>query len=348
MHPGWERCQFRRYAGVMARRLVEEEIEALNRLRESPPADAVPALRQALADRVNLIVAKAAKIAAEQQLRDLLPDLLRAFDRLFEKAVARDPQCWAKNAISQALVAMEHREPAPFLRGLRHVQMEPVWGGEEDTAATLRGTCALALPACADIDRGLLLRHLVDSLTDHAVTVRSDVLRALAQMEGEEAILVLRLKARLGDDESQIVGQVFDHLFQLEGRHALDFVAAFLLSRSEAKAETVREEAALSLGSSRLPAAVERLTEAWTRERDPQFRLVLLRALSATRQPDSLEFLLNLLRIGRIADATAALEALALHRDSPEIRRQVEEAARLREPEVRQQLRQSFARAENA
>ena len=141
-----------------------------------------------------------------------------------------------------------------------------------------------------------------------------------------------------------IVGQVFDHLFQLEGRRALDFVAAFLLD----SAETVREEAALSLGSSRLPAAVGRLTEAWTRERDPQFRLVLLRALSATRQPDSLEFLLNLLRIGRIADATAALEALALHRDSPEIRRQVEEAARLREPEVRQQLRQSFARAENA
>jgi HEAT repeat protein len=341
----------------MARRLVEEDIEALNRLREAPPTDAVPPLRKALADRVNLIVAKAAKIAAERQLRDLLPDLLRAFDRLFEKPAARDPQCWGKNAISQALVAMEHRQADPFLRGLRHVQPEPVWGGEEDTAATLRGTCALALPACAGIDRGLVLRHLVDSLTDRAVTVRSDALRALAQMEGDEAILVLRLKARLGDEESQIVGQVFDHLLQLEGRQALDFVAGFLPDQ----AESVREEAALSLGSSRLPEAVERLTGAWNRERDPQFRMVLLRALSATRQPDAFEFLLNLLRIGRIADAAAAVEALGLHRDSPEIRRQAEEAARLREPEVRQQLgselnllahyqqlRQSFARAENA
>src|ERR1035438_2565433 len=107
----------------MAHRKVEEDIEALNRLREAPPADAVPPLRKALADRVNLIVAKAAKIAAERQLRDLVPDLLCAFDRLFEKPVARDPQCWGKNAISQALVAMEHRQVAPFLRGLRPVQI---------------------------------------------------------------------------------------------------------------------------------------------------------------------------------------------------------------------------------
>jgi HEAT repeat protein len=134
----------------------------------------------------------------------------------------------------------------------------------------------------------------------------------------------------------------------LEGRQALDFVAGFLHGQSEAKNETVREEAALSLGSSRLPEAVERLTAAWDRERDPKFRLVLLRALSATRQPHAFAFLLNLLRIGRIADAAAAVEALALHRDSPEIRRQAEEAARLREPEVRQQLQQSFARTENA
>src|ERR1017187_7893160 len=344
MHPAWEKWQIRRYSGVMPHRKVEEDIEALNRLREATAADAAPALRKALADRVNLIVAKAAKIAAERQLRDLVPDLLCAFDRLFEKPAARDPQCWGKNAISQALVAMEHREAAPFLRGLRHVQLEPVWGGEEDTASTLRGTCALALPACLDIERGLVLRHLVDSLADPALPVRADALRALAQMEGDEAILVLRLKARLGDEESQIVGQVFDHLLQLEGRQALDFVAGFLLHKSE----TVREEAALSLGSSRLPEAVERLTNAWNRERDPQFRLVLLRALNATRQPDSLEFLLNLLRIGRVADAAAAVEALSLHRDSPEIRRQVEEAARLREPEVRQQLRQSFARPEQA
>ena len=80
------------------------------------------------------------------RLEELAPDLLRAFDRLMEKPVERDPQCWGKNAIVQALVALEHREAAPFVRGIRHIQIEPVWGGQEDTAPTLRGTCALALP----------------------------------------------------------------------------------------------------------------------------------------------------------------------------------------------------------
>jgi HEAT repeat protein len=328
----------------MAHRKVEDEIEALNRFRDVPPAEAVPALRKALGDRVNLIVAKAAKIATESRLHDLLPDLLAAFDRLMEKPAARDPQCWGKNAISKALVELEHPHAAPFLRGLAHVQMEPVWGGEEDTAPTLRGTCALALPACIDIGRAEVLRLLVNAVADPAVTVRADALRALAQMQGDEAILLLRLKARLGDVESHITGQVFDHLFQLEGAHALEFVAGFLF----AKEDGVREEAAMALGSSRQPAAAARLTDTWDHQRDPQFRLVLLRALSATRQPAALEFLLNLVRIGRIGDAAQALEALALHRDSPDIRRQVEEAASSREPETRTQFQQFFPRAENA
>jgi HEAT repeat protein len=327
----------------MAHRQIEAEVEGLNRLREGTAAEAAAPLRKALTDRVNLVVAKAAKIAAEMRIHDLLPDLLRAFDRLFEKPVERDPQCWGKNAISKALVALEHRQAAPFLRGIRHIQPEPVWGGEEDTAATLRGTCALALPSCTDVTRGQVLRHLVDSLADQALPVRSDAARAIAQMEGDEAILLLRLKARLGDPEPEITGQVFDYLFQLEREQALPFVAGFLQPRLG----PVAEEAALALGSSRMAGAAPLLEEAWNRQRAPEFRQVLLRSLSATRQPAALEFLLNLVRNGRAADAVSAVEALALHRDSADIRRQVEEAANQREPAVREQFKQSFARPEN-
>jgi hypothetical protein len=41
----------------------------------------------------------------------------------------------------------------------------------------------------------------------------------------------------------------------------------------------------------------------------------------------SLEFLLEIVRTGRHSDAADALEALALHKDSPEIREEVETAA---------------------
>jgi HEAT repeat protein len=328
----------------MAHRQIEAEVERLNLLREAPLADAALALKKALSDRVNLIVAKAAKIAAEMRLHDLLPDLLRAFDRFLEKPVERDPQCWGKNAISKALVALDHRESAPFLRGIRHIQMEPVWGGEADTAATLRGTCALALPSCSDIARGQILRYLVDALADLALPVRSDAVRATAQMQGDEAILLLRLKARQGDTESEVTGQVFDYLFQLEHDQALSFVAEFL----QPKLGTVAEEAALALGSSRLPAAAPLLEQSFARQRDPDFRQVLLRALSSTRQPPALDFLLNLVRNAREADALCALEALALHRDSADIRRQVEHAAAERDPAVRQHFKKLFARPENA
>ena len=80
---------------------------------------------------------------------------------------------------------------------------------------------------------------------------------------------------------------------------------------------------------------------------DAEYRQVLLRAISSTRQPEALEFLLNMVRNGREAEALNAIEALALHRDSADIRRQVERAAAEREG-VCAHFKKSFARPENA
>jgi len=49
-----------------------------------------------------------------------------------------------------------------------------------------------------------------------------------------------------------------------------------------------------------------------------------------------------------IAESLNALDALALHRDSADIRRQVEHASEERETEVRTQFKKLFARPENA
>jgi hypothetical protein len=332
------------YSEVMAHRDIEAEVERLNLLRDASPEEALAALRKGLSDRVNLIVAKAAKMTAELRCEELLRELLRAFDRLFEKLPGSDPQCWGKTAIAKALVTLGHRESAAFVRGIRHIQMEPVWGGEADTAATLRGTCALALPSCSDIARAEIFRWLVDALGDRALPVRSDAARAIAQMEGDEGALLLRLKARVGDSEPEVTGQVFDYLFQLERELALPFVAGFL----DPTLGTVAEEAALALGSSRLAGAASLLEASFARQRDREFRHVLLRAISATRQPAALEFLVNLVSNAREADAVSALEALSIHRESPDIRRQVAEAAGDREATVRGQFARLFALAENA
>lgn len=311
----------------MAVRKVEQEIDRLSLLRTADPAEAIPALRKALGDRVNLIVAKAAKITGERRFSELIPDLLRAFDRLLENAVERDPQCWGKNAIATALKDLEHTESAPFLRGICHVQMEPVMGGQVDTAEALRGTCLLALVACSDLHRDDAMRCFVDALAEKSQSVRVEAVRALAQMAGMEAALVLRLKARIGDDEPTVAAQVFDALLSIEGEQAVPLLSDFLHSGKAA----VRQEAALALGSSRLPRACDLLREAYSIARDPDFREVLLRAVSLARTESGLQWLLELVRTARKRDAVNALYALALHKSSDEIRRAVSSAVQGRD-----------------
>jgi HEAT repeat protein len=291
----------------VANRRIEEQLEALGRLRGVSPADAAPALRKALADRVNLVAAKAANIAADLPAPELVPDLLRAFDRLFEDHVKRDPQCWGKNAIARALKDLGHRESPAFLRGAVHIQLEPVWRGQEDTAGPLRGICLLALPACADLAREQVLRHLVDALTEPSATVRADAARALAEMGGDESARLLRLKARSGDAEPAVTGQVLESLIALERRAALPFVRQFL-----AAADQVAEEAALALGGSRQSDAVDVLLEAWPTARGAEYRQALLRALSISRHDRVIEFLHHLAAEGRPQDAADAKAALAL------------------------------------
>jgi hypothetical protein len=323
----------------MAHRKVEQEIEALEAVRGEEPAAAAAVLRKALGDRVNLVVAKAAKLAAEQRLVEAIPDLRRAFDRLLADGAARDPQCWGKNAIARALIDLGHREAAAYLPALGCVQMEAVWGGQEDTAVTLRGIALLGLAACPDATREQIFRAIVDALAEPAHTVRLEAVRALAQMEGDEAALLLRLKARVGDSEPRVIGQVFDGLLALEGTGAFGFLASFFQSGSEA----AREEAALALGASRHPEALKRLEDGWKTARDPDLRFVLLRALSASRQDEALEFLIDIACHGRRADAHDAMEALSLHRDSAEIRQRVEAAVREAGSSVQEDFRRAFA-----
>ncbi len=204
----------------------ERKLEALAVLREAGPEQAVAPLRKALKDRSNYVVKKAAELVGEVRLTALIPDLLTAFDRLMTDPIKPDPKCWAKNAIIKALKDLNHKDPAVFLRGIGHVQMEAVWGGQVDTAATLRGACALALPACT-LDRQAILTHLVDVMTDEPV-VRRDAIRALGQVPGEDTILLLRMKALLPGSAWEVIGQCFDVLLEMSPAGSIPFVGQFL------------------------------------------------------------------------------------------------------------------------
>lgn len=276
------------------------------------------------------MVAKAAEQCAALEAKELLAGLLEAWDRMFEDTAKTDPQCWAKNALVKALAHLGVQDSAPFLRGIGYRQWEAVWGRKEDTAAAVRGGCALALLQCADLPRLDIAEHLVAAMTDEKVPVRIDAIRALEALAGDEATLLLRLKALTGDGEASVLGQVFESLLVLERDRVVPLVAQFLENSDEA----VAEEAALALGGSRSRAALDALKTAW--ERGPQTRLgaVFLRAASALRIPEAIAFLSEIVRSGEKPAALDALEAMALHGASGEIARVARRAAAERTEEA--------------
>jgi hypothetical protein len=301
---------------------LEDRIEQLRDLRTATSADAETALRKALTDRSNLVIAQAAKTAGELRLSQLIPQLLTAFDRLFEEPVKTDPKCWGKTAIVKSLVELGYSDSPPFVRGSRHVQMEPVWAGQEDAAIHLRANSILALVQCTDLTRFEVLCTLVEAVSDPADPVRIEAVRALNHLDGDDSVLLLRLKARVGDKRPLIVGHVFDALLNMERDRAVPFVRGYLSSADQ----ELRDEAALALGASRLPAALKELVDAWQHTGSGTFSEVLLRAISSSRLPEAIDFLLDLLRAGTDRESAAAIEALKLHQDSSEIQALINDA----------------------
>src|SRR5581483_4391675 len=247
-------------------RNIEHELENLTMLRACESEEVrIHALDKALGDKVNVIVAKAATLIGEMRLQSLVPELCAAFERLLINPLKTDPKCWGKEAIAKTLNMLGHAESAIFLKGAQHVQMEPVWGGEEDTATTVRGTCALALLQCTDITREDKLWPIMRLLTERSPSLRKDAALALESLAGREAALLLRIKARMGDDDPTVTGQILESLLRVEREAAVPFVVDLL--RSAASGE--REEAALALGASRQTAAVTALKNVFTEKHPP-------------------------------------------------------------------------------
>jgi HEAT repeat protein len=295
------------------KRQFEQQIAALDALRGAPADTRNEPLRKGLANKNNFVVAKSADLIREFQLQELTPDLLQAFERFFQNADKSDPQCWAKNSISRALAAFEFQDPAVFLRGMRHIQPEPVWGGQSDTAGTLRAISALALVQCRRLSEVDLLTHLIDLLADEDKTVRAEVVRALEQVGSSSASLLLRLRAVLGKDEPEVLGACYGGILHIEGVSAIPWVAEFLLSGDDSAGE-----AALALAATHSHQAFHVLRDRLEKAQDPWFRSVLLSAIALTRQDEAMEFLLNAVATESL-DAEGAIEAIVRTAPSEEL-----------------------------
>lgn len=292
----------------MANRGFDEQMAALDALKDRElDAEAVALIRKSLSHRNNFIVGRAARLAEDNGLANLLPDLLAAYDRFFSNPEKTDPQCWAKNGLSRALAKLECRDKDVFLRGLRHHQLEPTWGGLSDSAGTLRGHCAHALIACNGLDNQELLIIFVDTLVDEDKSVRIETVRALSQL-GEIAVPVLRLRAMIKStppEEPEVLGQCFSALLAIERDGAIPFVARFLDAGDDPAGE-----AAFALAETRSPAALAVLLRRQKDFADEWFSGVLLSAIALTRLPEAVDFLIGLIEREE-REAPRAIEALS-------------------------------------
>ncbi len=299
------------------KRKFEEQLAALDALRQQPPEACVEPLRKALEHRNNFVVSKAADLVRAFQLVPLTPELLSAFDRFFDDPVKTDPQCWAKTALSRALAALEYQGEAVFLRGMKHIQLEPVWGGTSDSAGTLRATCALALVQCRGLRENDLLAHLIELSADKDKSVRIEVVRAIEQVGSPSAALLLRLRAILGADDPEVLGACHTGILHIEGANAIAWVSRFLDSRDDSAAE-----AALAIAGTHSLEAFRVLRERIDPAADPWFVSVLLSAIALTRQAAAPEFLLDLVRTeSRYAEP--AIEAILRAAPSSEVMEQL-------------------------
>lgn len=309
----------------------------LNQIKAEPTSEIGGViLAEVLGSKHSIAIAQAAKLIGEHEIHSLTPQLVNTFDRLMEKAADRDPGCRAKAEIADTLYRLEHRDAEVFLRGVRHVQLEPIWGGQVDTAPKLRGLCALGLVRMNHPD---VMVELADLLADPESEARIGAARAIAYSENPFGIALLRLRIKVGDTPT-VLGECVSALLQLSIEHGLplaaDFLAAGRRETDPREAIETAEVVALVLGESRLPETFPLLRDWWQRTTHRELRQTGLLAIAMLRRDEALQWLLQLLTEAPKKDAASALEALGLYPNDSALWSQVQATLENR-PELRSQ-----------
>lgn len=287
---------------------------ALRALRDDPTRQAVG---DALKSTVGVVVAAAAPLADQHGLVDGLGP---AFVRLCEQPVKRDPGCRGKVAIARTLHALDRWDDDVFERGARYVQDEPAFGGTVDTAAELRGICAIAYAQFARVDA---LDVCATLLADDELVTRIGAAKALGDSGRIDATALLRYKILVGEDDGEVLQACFESLFALAPERTAPFAIGCLADGGDRA-----EIAVLALGTSRSDEAFAAIVT-WCDGSlpEPRGRIGYL-ALALMRSEQATAYLVDVIAQGEPKDAIAAAKALATFKDDPSLVERIREAAR--------------------
>lgn len=312
-------------------RPLEALMASLSEIRADPTSETgLAVLHQVLSSKQSVAVAQAAQLIGEFELHALIPELVAAFERFLLNPAKSDPGCRGKQAIADTLYRLNYSDETLFLKGIRHIQLEPIWGGQVDTAPRLRGTCALGL---VRMHYRLVMVELGDLLADPEPEARIGAARAIAYAQDPQGVPLLRLRIKIGDTPS-VLSECLTAVLQLAPESSLPLVNELLAAGTAAGLDediAKVEAAALALSETRLPEAFPMLRDWWQKTRHPELRKTGLLAISTLRQPDALQFLLHHVAAGRPQDAKDAFKAMEIHRQDLALWQQVVQAARARQ-----------------
>jgi HEAT repeat protein len=280
-------------------------------------------LQNALLGSNNYLAAQAAAVIGKQKIDSLTPDLLAAYDFFIYDGAKRDKGCLAKTAVIKALVDLNAYEEPLYRDGACYVQMEPVYGGQADTAADLRSQCALAL---LEIGYGDILFVLVELLEDKELQCRMTAVSALVALGSEQSELLLRLKCLAGDSDPKVVDNCFAGLLEINLDRSLPFVARFV----EGEDEVLAESAALALGETADLRAFKHLHKVWQSTVSEKKRTSLMLPIALTRQEKAFQFLFDIIKSGPEAYAKAAVNACRVYEYDERFQERVQDVIKAR------------------
>jgi len=322
----------------------DTQLAALQQAVKDPTAAKARArIVEALEGNSGLMIATATAAAVggdeDEPVIDkgLLERLPAAFERLLHEPEKRDPQCRGKTVVAKALRRAEARTEEVFLAGVRHVQLEPVWGGKVDSAAELRGVCLMAL---VESYHPRAMVEAAQLLADPMAAARMAAARSLGcSGRAEVAEPLLRLRVQAGESDAEVLGECFGALLQLAPGPSLEYVAGFLAGADDVMAEA----AALALGGSRLSGALAPLLEHARGFMGKGRRRVVLLAIALVRAEEGWAYLVELVEQGPPPAAAEALEALAAFAHDERLRERVLAAVERRgDPALRGKFEERF------
>jgi HEAT repeat protein len=292
-------------------------LEELDKVRLDPHADpSLALLREALESKMNHLIAAAARLVGDHEIKVLENQLVQTFMRLSIKPAKRDPGCSAKASIAESLYRLGSHQDDLFLKGIHFKQLEPTYRGSEDTAAPVRVASAFGLVRTKYPDVLVELAHL---LADKEVEARIGAVQAIEGTQQREGIPLLRFKALIGDTDPRVMYECFLALLSLSPEPSLSFVSGFLKNESE----PIRESAVLAIGESGAPGAFERLQSVWEGSFTYSLRRSALLAIAMLRTEEAISFLLTLVEEAAPTDAKEAIAALEMYRHDDQLWRRV-------------------------